>query len=344
MEYKEAGVDINASNRLIDLIKPLVKSTAVPGVVSELGGFGGLFYPPWKEFKDPLLVACADGVGTKLKVAFMADLHDTIGIDLVAMSVNDLVTVGGHPLFFLDYLATGKLEEQKALKVVKGIVRGCRLAGCALLGGETAEMPDFYPVGEYDLAGFAVGIVDKSELIDGSKMKDGDTVIGLASSGLHSNGFSLARKVIFEKERLDVDSLLPWGKTVAQELLEPTVIYVTHLKMLKLQGIEIRGIAHITGGGLIENPPRILPAHLDMVLNPRQWDIPPIFPFLQEKGDISAPEMYRTFNMGIGLLVVVPRHQATQALECLHREDCPAWTIGVIKKGSKEVKICGVTH
>ena len=344
MEYKEAGVDIEAGNRLVEFIKPLAKSTAIPGVVTELGGFSGLFAPPWKEYNDPILVACTDGVGTKLKVAFMAGKHDTVGIDLVAMNVNDLITVGAKPLFFLDYLATGKLEEEKALEVVKGIARGCREAGCALLGGETAEMPNFYPPGEYDLAGFAVGIVDRQAIIDGSRIQEGDKVLGMASSGLHSNGYSLVRKVIFEKEKLAVSSTLPWGKSVAQELLEPTRIYVTAVEALRKHNLDLRGLAHITGGGLLENPPRILPPNLTMELDPSQWEAPPIFPFIQEKGDVPTREMFRTFNMGIGLVAVIPPHQASEALKILEKKGYRAWEIGKIVKGKREVKVWGVTH
>ena len=344
MEYKEAGVDIDAGNRLVELIKPLAESTATSGVVTGLGGFSGLFAPDWKEFQDPLLVACTDGVGTKLKVAFMAEKHDTVGIDLVAMNVNDLITVGAKPLFFMDYLATGKLEEETALEVIKGIVQGCKEAGCALLGGETAEMPDFYPPGEYDLAGFAVGIVDRPSLLDGSQIQEGDTVVGLASSGLHSNGYSLARKVIFEKAGLTIHSPLPWGKRVAQELLEPTRIYVKALETLKREGIILKGVAHITGGGLLENPPRILPQGLAMELDPSRWEIPPIFPFLQERGEIPAREMFRTFNMGIGMIIVVPPREGVPALDALSRSGYRAWEIGKIIKGEREVKIWGINR
>ncbi len=344
MEYKEAGVDIDAGNRLVELIKPLAESTATSGVVTGLGGFSGLFAPNWKEFQDPLLVACTDGVGTKLKVAFMAEKHDTVGIDLVAMNVNDLITVGAKPLFFMDYLATGKLEEETALEVIKGIVQGCKEAGCALLGGETAEMPDFYPPGEYDLAGFAVGIVDRPSLLDGSQIQEGDTVVGLASSGLHSNGYSLARKVIFEKAGLTIHSPLPWGKRVAQELLEPTRIYVKAVESLKREGITLKGVAHITGGGLLENPPRILPQGLAMELDPSRWEIPPIFPFLQERGEIPEREMFRTFNMGIGMIIVVPPREGVPALDALSMSGYRAWEIGKIIKGEREVKIWGMNR
>ena len=342
MEYKEAGVDIEAGNRLVELIKPLAKSTFIPGVVTELGGFSGLFAPNWREYQDPILVACTDGVGTKLKVAFMAEKHDTVGIDLVAMNVNDLITVGAKPLFFLDYLATGKLEEDTAWEVIKGISQGCREAGCALLGGETAEMPDFYPPGEYDLAGFAVGMVDRAALIDGSQIQEGDLVLGLASSGLHSNGYSLVRKILFEKVGLTIHSPLPWGKRVAQELLEPTRIYVKAVESLKERGITLKGLAHITGGGLVDNPPRILPQGLAIELNPSKWEIPPIFSFLQEKGEVPSPEMFRTFNMGIGLIAVVPSQDAAKALETLGKEGYRAWEIGRIIQGKREVKIWGV--
>ncbi len=344
MEYKEAGVDIEAGNRLVELIKPLARSTAVPGVVTNLGGFSGLFAPPWREYRDPLLVACTDGVGTKLKVAFMADRHDTVGIDLVAMNVNDLVTVGAKPLFFLDYFSTGRLEEEKALEVIGGIAKGCREAGCALLGGETAEMPGFYPPGEYDLAGFAVGIVDRQNLIDGTLIREGDAVLGLASSGLHSNGYSLVRKVLFEMAGLTIHSPLPWGRRVAQELLEPTRIYVAAVEALRKEKVEIRGLAHITGGGLLENPPRILPGRLAIELETSKWEIPPIFPYIQEKGRIEPREMYRTFNMGIGMVAVVPPHQTQKALKTLEDTGYRAWEIGRVVKGEREVKVWGVTH
>ena len=262
----------------------------------------------------------------------------------MAMNVNDLITVGAKPLFFMDYLATGKLEEETALEVIKGIVQGCKEAGCALLGGETAEMPDFYPPGEYDLAGFAVGIVDRSSLLDGSQIQEGDTVVGLASSGLHSNGYSLARKVIFEKAGLTIHSPLPWGKRVAQELLEPTRIYVKALESLKREGITLKGVAHITGGGLLENPPRILPQGLAMELDPSRWEIPPIFPFLQERGEIPEREMFRTFNMGIGMIMVVPPREGVPALDALSRSGYRAWEIGKIIKGEREVKIWGINR
>ncbi len=342
MRYKEAGVDIELGNRLVDLIKPLAKTTIIPGVVTELGGFSGLFSPPWREFRDPLLVACTDGVGTKLRVAFVADKHDTVGVDLVAMNVNDLITVGAFPLFFLDYFACGKLEVEKAYEVVRGIVRGCREAGCALLGGETAEMPDFYPLGEYDLAGFAVGMVDRSEFLDGSAIEEGDRVLGLASSGLHSNGYSLVRKVVFEMEGLSIADSFPWGKDVTQELLEPTLIYAEALRGLKEAGITLRGLAHITGGGLWENPKRILPPHVAMELDPKRWEIPPIFYYLQEKGDIPWGEMYRAFNMGLGMVMVVPAEKVVKALKISEVKGYRAWEVGEIVKGKGEVKIWGV--
>ncbi len=344
MRYKEAGVDIESGNRLVELIKPLAHTAMTTGVVTELGGFSGLFSPPWREFRDPLLVACTDGVGTKLKVAFMADRHDTVGIDLVAMSVNDLITVGALPLFFLDYFACGKLEVEKAYEVIKGVVQGCREAGCALLGGETAEMPSFYPLGEYDLAGFAVGMVDRREFLDGSSIEEGDRVLGLASSGLHSNGYSLARKVVFEVEGLSIYDTFPWGKGVVQELLEPTLIYVKPLRGLKEGGVTLKGLAHVTGGGLWENPKRILPPHVTMELDPRRWEIPPIFSYLQEKGDVPWGEMYRTFNMGLGMVMVVPSDEVAKALRILEVKGCKAWEVGEIVEGEREVKIWGVSH
>ncbi len=342
MRYKDAGVDIEAGKQLVGLIRSLARSTAAPGVVTEIGGFSGLFSPPWKSYEDPILVACADGVGTKLKVAFMADRHDTVGIDLVAMNVNDLITVGAEPLFFLDYLACGSLDVEKAHQVMKGIAEGCKQARCVLLGGETAEMPDFYRPGEYDLAGFAVGIVERAKIVDGSSVEVGDRVVGIASSGLHSNGYSLARRVVFEVLDLGIDDPLPWGKTVAQELLEPTLIYVEALSAMRKADVRLKALAHITGGGLIENPIRVLPPHMAMELDPSRWEVPPVFPFLQAHGEIPLREMYRTFNMGIGMVAVVPPDDVDAAVSVLTNKGYKAREVGEIVGGKREVKIWGV--
>src|SRR5512137_1191214 len=297
--YKDAGVDIEAGNSFVRMIKPLVKSTFRPEVMAEIGGFGGLFSLNTAKYKNPVLVSGTDGVGTKLKLAFMADRHDTVGIDLVAMCVNDIVVQGAEPLFFLDYLATGKLDPAKAADIVKGIAAGCVQAGCALIGGETAEMPGFYAAGEYDIAGFTVGVVDRDNLIDGSSITVGDTLIGLASSGLHSNGYSLARKVIFERMGLKIDSILPGtGATVADELLTPTRIYVKSILNL-LRDFTINGIAHITGGGLLENIPRVLPQGCKAVIRKGSWTVPTIFDIIRDAGNIEESEMNRTLNCGI---------------------------------------------
>ncbi len=337
MKYSDAGVDIDRGNRVVDSIKEMVRSTFSPLVLSDIGGFSGFFQLP--EIKNPVLTASTDGVGTKLKVAFMAGVHHTVGIDLVAMCVNDLVVTGAKPLFFLDYLATGKIDEDKAVAIVKGIVEGCKEANCALLGGETAEMPGFYPPGEYDLAGFAVGVVDKERIIDGSSVVPGDVVIGIPSSGLHSNGYSLARKIIFGKKGLKVDDVLPSGVSVGQELLKPTRIYVKAVEALLFQGIRVKAMAHITGGGLIENPVRVLPSGVKMVLDASRWEVLPIFWLLMEWGEVELEEMFRTFNMGIGMVVVVPPEDLERALEILEKVSFPSVLIGGIDRGEKEVQI-----
>lgn len=304
MTYKSSGVDIEAGDRFVQMIGPLVRSTFRSEVIGDFGGFSGLFNLDVKKYKEPVLVSGTDGVGTKLKVAFSCDRHDTIGIDLVAMCVNDVIVVGAEPLFFLDYLATGKLSPQKSVEVVKGIVEGCRQAGCALIGGETAEMPSFYGKGEYDLAGFAVGVVERSKIIDGKNVCPGDRLIGIGSSGLHSNGYSLVRKVIFEQLRFSVNDRLPYGKNVGDELLTPTKIYARLFDKI-LRRVEVKGAAHITGGGITENLPRVIPTGCAARIRRGSWLVPPIFSFLQEAGAIESDEMFRTFNMGIGLIVVV---------------------------------------
>lgn len=327
--YKEAGVDIEAGNRFVDLIKPLVKSTMRPEVMADIGGFGGLCALPTK-YKNPVLVSGTDGVGTKLKLAFLADIHDTVGIDLVAMCVNDIIVQGAEPLFFLDYLATGKLDPTTSAHVVAGIAEGCRQAGCALIGGETAEMPGFYQAGEYDIAGFTVGVVERDRIIDGSSIRVGDTLIGLASSGLHSNGYSLARRLVFDRMALTVACLFPGtDKTVGEMLLTPTRIYVKSILSL-LESQTINGIAHITGGGLLENIPRILPDGCAAALDCSSWQIPHLFATLQSAGNVERDEMFRTFNMGVGMVVAVPADQADAAVSHLTSLGETAWKLGSI--------------
>lgn len=330
--YKDSGVDIDAGNTFVKMIKPLVKATSRPEVMADIGGFGGLFSLNASKYKNPVLVSGTDGVGTKLKIAFMADRHDTVGIDLVAMCVNDIVVQGAEPLFFLDYLATGKLNPARAADIVKGISAGCIQAGCALIGGETAEMPGFYADGEYDIAGFTVGVVDRENLIDGSSITVGNTLIGLASSGLHSNGYSLARKVIFEKMGLTIDSGLPGtGLSVADELLKPTRIYVKSILNL-LRDFTINGIAHITGGGLLENIPRVLPQGCKAVIRKGSWPILPIFSILKDAGNIDDNEMFRTFNSGIGMVLAVPEAQTDDILIRLSGLQENAFILGEIAK------------
>ncbi|MRR33506.1 phosphoribosylformylglycinamidine cyclo-ligase [bacterium] len=330
--YKDAGVDIDSGNSFVNIIKPLVKSTYRPEVIADLGGFGGLFSLNASKYRNPVLVSGTDGVGTKLKLAFMADRHDTVGIDLVAMCVNDIIVQGAEPLFFLDYLATGKLNPEQAAEVVKGIAQGCTLAGCSLIGGETAEMPGFYTEGEYDLAGFAVGVVDRDNIIDGSSITVGNKLIGITSSGLHSNGYSLARKVLFEIMGLGINSMLPGlDKTVADELLTPTRIYVKTILNL-LRDFRINGIAHITGGGLLENIPRILPHGCKAIINKSSWVMPPIFLIMQQGASIEEMELFRTFNCGIGMVISVPENEAEEILIRLSGLNEQAFVIGEVGK------------
>jgi len=328
--YKDAGVDIAAGNSFVNMIKPLVKSTFRPEVMAEIGGFGGLFSLNSSKYKNPVLVSGTDGVGTKLKLAFLADKHDTVGIDLVAMCVNDIIVQGAEPLFFLDYLATGRLLPEKGAEIVAGIAEGCRQAGCALIGGETAEMPGFYTDGEYDLAGFTVGVVERDKIIDGSAISVGNKLIGIASSGLHSNGYSLARKLLFEKRGLSVDSTLPeTGKTVADELLVPTKIYVRSILNL-LKDYPIFGMAHITDGGLLENIPRVLPKGCCARINLNSWQKPALFDILQKAGNVEQSEMYRTFNMGIGMVLSVAENYAEDMICRLNGLDEKTWIIGEV--------------
>ena len=330
--YKDAGVDIDSGNQFVKLIKPLVKATYRPEVIADIGGFGGLFSLNASKYRNPVLVSGTDGVGTKLKVAFQADKHDTIGIDLVAMCVNDIVVQGAEPLFFLDYFATAKLDPERGAKVVKGIAEGCFMAGCALIGGETAEMPGFYSSGEYDLAGFAVGVVDRENIIDGSTITVGNKLIGIASSGLHSNGYSLARKVLFDKLGLSINDELPGlGRTVGDELLTPTRIYAKTILNL-LRDFHINGIAHITGGGLLENVPRILPNGCKAIINKNAWVMQDIFLVIQGAGNIEEMEMFRTFNCGIGMVLAVPENEAEEVLIRLSGLNERAFVIGEIGK------------
>ena len=330
MTYKGAGVDIEAGNRFIDLIKPLVKATRRPEVLTDIGGFGGLFSLNPEKYQRPVLVSATDGVGTKLKLAFELDRHDTVGIDLVAMCVNDIVVQGAEPLFFLDYLGIGQLSPESAADIVKGIAQGCQEAGCALIGGETAEMPGFYAPGEYDLAGFAVGVVERDNIIDGSSIHVGDKLIGIAANGLHSNGYSLARKIIDERIR-DGLAACPEGleRPLGETLLTPTRIYVKTILNL-LRDFEIRGMAHITGGGLIENLPRVLPHHCHALIKTESWPKPPIFEVLRKAGALEDREMYRTFNCGIGMVLAVHPEIVEDVLTRLNGLGEEAYLIGDI--------------
>ena len=333
--YAEAGVDIDAGNQFVTRIKSLVAKTFKPEVITDLGGFAGLFALNLKSLKKPVLLASTDGVGTKLKIAFMMDVHNTVGIDLVAMSVNDIVVQGATPLFMLDYLATGKLDVEKSVKLIEGIVAGCKEAECALIGGETAEMPDFYPEGEYDLAGFVVGIADRDQIIDGSSVQAGHQLIGIGSSGLHSNGYSLARRIIFGELKMSVgDYLEEFGRTVGEELLEPTKIYVRIVKKL-MRDFRIQGMAHITGGGLTENVPRMIPRRYQAVIDASSWTPPPIFKYLQGAGKLSFKEMMRTFNNGIGLVMAVKKEDVGGVMSRVKAMGESAFHIGEVKLRGK---------
>ncbi|HEY9665308.1 MAG TPA: phosphoribosylformylglycinamidine cyclo-ligase [Coleofasciculaceae cyanobacterium] len=351
MDYREAGVDVEAGRAFVERIRSLVQSTHRPEVLGGLGGFSGCFQLPM-GYREPVLISGTDGVGTKLKLAQELNRHDTVGVDLVAMCVNDVLTSGAEPLFFLDYLATGKLNSEQLTQVVAGVVEGCRLAGCALLGGETAEMPGFYQPGEYDIAGFCVGIVEKSQLLDGSQVKLGDVAIGLASRGVHSNGFSLVRKIVSESPAMpntegrgEMSSSLSWdscpellgGRSLGEVLLTPTQIYVKPILEARRIGIDIHGMAHITGGGLPENLPRCLGSGQSVRIEPNSWVIPPIFQWLAQAGQVRVNEMFNTFNMGIGFVVLVPPEQAEQTLQWFESQDVAAYTIGEVIEGAGEV-------
>ncbi|OAJ70658.1 phosphoribosylformylglycinamidine cyclo-ligase [Methylobacillus sp. MM3] len=327
ISYRDAGVDIEAGDALVEDIKPFAKRTMRPEVLAGIGGFGSLFEVP-KKFKNPVLVSGTDGVGTKLKLAFQLNKHDTVGIDLVAMCVNDILVQGAEPLFFLDYFACGKLEVGAAAQVIKGIAAGCEQAGCALVGGETAEMPGMYPPGEYDLAGFSVGAVDKDKIIDGTTIAPGDVVLGLASSGAHSNGYSLVRKLI-EVSGIAMDSDFH-GRPFRDVVMEPTRIYVKPLLKL-IETLPVKGMAHITGGGLTENIPRVLPEGVTAELKRGSWTIPPLFGWMQEQGNIAEDEMLRTFNCGIGMAIIVAAEDAERATALLAAEGEQVFRIGVIR-------------
>ncbi|MBE9167405.1 phosphoribosylformylglycinamidine cyclo-ligase [Pleurocapsales cyanobacterium LEGE 06147] len=339
MDYKEAGVDIEAGRSFVERIRQDVQSTYRPEVLSPLGGFGGYFQLP-SGYRQPVLVSGTDGVGTKLKIAQELNRHDMVGIDLVAMCVNDILTSGAEPLFFLDYLATGKLNEQQLAEVVRGIAEGCRQSGCALLGGETAEMPGFYQLGEYDIAGFCVGVAEKSQLLDGSQVQVGDRAIGLASRGVHSNGFSLVRKIITSKGLAwDYRPELLAGKSLGEELLAPTRIYVKPVLEALRSQIAIHAMAHITGGGLPENLPRCLNKGQSVLVNLSSWDVPPIFRWLAEVGEVNNEAMLETFNMGIGFVLIVPPEQAESTISWFESTGIKAYAIGEVIEGTGNLAI-----
>jgi len=337
--YKDAGVDVEAGYKAVELMKGHVKKTFRPEVLTDIGGFGGLFSLNKDKFNEPILVSGTDGVGTKLKIAFLTDKHDTVGIDCVAMCVNDIVCSGAEPLFFLDYIALGKNRPEKVAEIVKGVSDGCVMSGCALIGGETAEMPGFYPEDEYDLAGFAVGIVDKSKIINGKSIKEGDKLIGLASSGIHSNGYSLVRKLLNPKKEKMQEYIESFGCTLGEELIKPTKIYVKTVLDL-INKYEIKGIAHITGGGFIENIPRMIPDGLRVKIQKGTWPVLPIFELLQKIGNIEERSIYNTFNMGIGMVLAVDSQIADGVLKYINEGNEQAYMIGEIIKGEAGVDIC----
>ncbi|MBP2630112.1 MAG: purM [Firmicutes bacterium] len=341
LTYRDAGVDIDAGNYSVQLIKESVKSTYRPEVLGDLGGFGGLFALNSGKYKEPVLVSGTDGVGTKLRLAFMLDKHDTIGQDAVAMCVNDILVQGAEPLYFLDYLAVGKLEPEKVAAIVKGVAGACKESGCALIGGETAEMAGFYPDGEYDIAGFAVGIVDKANIITGEHIKAGDVLIGLPSSGVHSNGYSLVRKICFDIKGFKGDEYIEkLGKTIGDELLTPTRLY-PKVCMPLTENFKINGMVHITGGGFYDNIPRVLPENCGVEVDSSAWERPAIFNLLKEWGNVAWPEMYRTFNMGIGMVLVVSADEVDKIQAHLAESNEKSYVIGKVVEGSQEVVIKG---
>lgn len=340
LTYRDAGVDIDAGNYSVQLIKDSVKATYRPEVLGDLGGFGGLFALSTK-YKEPVLVSGTDGVGTKLKLAFMLNKHDTVGQDAVAMCVNDILVQGAEPLFFLDYLAVGKLDPEQVASVVKGVAGACKESGCALIGGETAEMNGFYPVGEYDIAGFAVGAVEKSEIITSERVKEGDVILGLPSSGLHSNGFSLVRKIVFELKGFKGDEYIEeLGKTIGEELLTPTRLY-PRVCLPLIRDFNLHGMAHITGGGFYENIPRALPDDMGVEIDAGAWEMPKIFELLQKWGNVDWPEMYRTFNMGVGMVIIAAPEEADKIRASLEQKGETVYTLGHVTKGKHEVVIKG---
>ena len=338
--YAAAGVDVTAGYEAVKRIKPMVESTYIPGVMGTLGGFGGMFAPDMTGMKKPVLVSGTDGVGTKLKIAFLMDKHDTVGIDCVAMCVNDIVCGGAAPLFFLDYIACGKNDPARIADIVAGITEGCRQSGCALVGGETAEMPGFYPVDEYDLAGFSVGIVDEEKIIDGKKLAEGDVLIGMASTGVHSNGFSLVRKV-FDVENCDLKTPMAEleGKSLGETLLAPTRIYVKAVQSVLKAGVDIHAISHITGGGFYENVPRMMTEGLTAQIKLDSFPRLPIFQLIMDKGNIPERDMYNTFNMGIGMIMAVPAQQADAAMAALAEAGEKAYVIGKVVAGADGVEL-----
>lgn len=341
--YKNAGVDIAAGNEAVERMKSHVKRTFRPEVMTDLGGFGALFGLNNKKYEEPVLVSGTDGVGTKLKIAFAMDKHDTIGIDAVAMCVNDIVVQGAEPLFFLDYLACDKVIPAKIEAIVAGIADGCQESGCALIGGETAEMPGMYAEGEYDIAGFTVGVVDKSKIVNGSTISAGDVVIGLAASGVHSNGFSLVRKTLLEDHGYSLHDTIPElnNEVLGEVLLTPTKLYVKPVLAL-LEQVNVKGMAHITGGGFIENIPRVLPEGVNVNVDYGTWPILPIFSLLQQKGNVSNKDMFTTFNMGIGLVIVVAENEVDKALEVLTNAGETPYVIGKVTEGNREVSFTGI--
>ena len=343
LSYRDAGVDIDAGNRSVELMKAHVRSTFRKEVLSDIGGFGGLFALDTQKYSEPVLVSGTDGVGTKLKLAFMMDKHDTIGQDAVAMCVNDILVQGAEPLFFLDYVAVGKLEPEKVADIVGGVARACKESGCALIGGESAEMAGFYPDGEYDIAGFAVGVAEKSLLITGETIAPGDVLLGLPSSGVHSNGFSLVRKICFDRQKFTVDTFVPeLGKTLGEELLTPTRLYPKVCLPL-IENFSIKGMVHITGGGFYDNIPRVLPEGCGVKVDTESWPKPMIFSLLQQWGGVAWPEMYRTFNMGIGMILVVSEAEAPAIHRALAEQGEICYRIGRVVKGDHSVELKGGT-
>ncbi len=341
LTYREAGVDIDAGNKAVDLMKKHVRSTYRPEVLGDIGGFGGLFALDTKKYQQPVLVSGTDGVGTKLCVAFMADKHDTIGQDAVAMCVNDILVQGAEPLFFLDYLAVGKLEPEQVAAIVSGIAGACLESGCSLIGGETAEMASFYKNGEYDIGGFCVGVAERSKLITGEKIQAGDVLLGLPSSGLHSNGYSLVRKICFDVKNFTIDQYIPdLDSTLGDELLIPTKLYPKACLPL-VEKFDIRGMVHVTGGGFYENIPRVLPDGCGVEVNTAAWPTPKIFELVQEWGNVAWPEMYRTFNMGIGMILVVPESEVKAIQEDLTARGETSYVIGHVTSGAKEAVLKG---